>query len=188
MSQFDCSSTDFEKLVHFDLKGAPPVIGYYEQIFPLLKKLGATGILMEYEDMFPYQGDLQIVCQPDVYSAEEIQKIQNLAIENDLQIIPLVQSFGHLEFLLKHDKYYEIREIERYPNALCPSHSKSEGVIMDMINQILDSHKSSKYIHIEVMRFGTLDSALDVKEKWGSEMEERTSILRSYHSYCPKNS
>ncbi|GIY33016.1 hypothetical protein CDAR_86191, partial [Caerostris darwini] len=71
-------------LVHFDLKGAPPVIGYYEQI----------------------------VCQPDVYSAEEIQKIQNLAIENDLQIIPLVQSFGHLEFLLKHDKYYEIREIE----------------------------------------------------------------------------
>ncbi|GBM75412.1 hypothetical protein AVEN_5007-1, partial [Araneus ventricosus] len=53
---------------------------------------------------------------------EEIQKIQSLAAENGLDVIPLVQSFGHLEFLLKHDKYYEIREAERYPNALCPSH------------------------------------------------------------------
>ncbi|GBN67281.1 Hexosaminidase D [Araneus ventricosus] len=97
MSRFDCSSPDFAKLVHFDLKGAPPVVSYYEQVFALFKKLGATGILMEYEDMFPYQDDLQIVCQPDVYSVEEIQKIQSLAAENGLDVIPLVQSFGHLE-------------------------------------------------------------------------------------------
>ncbi|KAF8791839.1 Hexosaminidase D like protein [Argiope bruennichi] len=186
MSGYDCSSPDFSKLVHFDLKGAPPIVGYYEQVFPLLKKLGATGILMEYEDMFPYQGDLQIVCQPDVYSMEEIQKIQSLAAENGLDVIPLVQSFGHLEFLLKHDKYYEIREAERYPNALCPSHHKSEGIILDIVAQILDCHKNSKYIHIggdEVWHLGQCNRCKEKMEaqKWKKEhlfLDHVTRIVR----------
>ncbi|PRD31441.1 UNVERIFIED_CONTAM: Hexosaminidase D [Trichonephila clavipes] len=186
MSRFDCSSPEFAKLVHFDLKGAPPVVGYYEQIFSLLRKLGTTGILMEYEDMFPYQGDLQIVCQPDVYSVEEIQKIQSLAAKNELEVIPLVQSFGHLEFLLKHDKYYEIREAERYPNALCPSHPKSEDVIMDMISQILEMHKDSKYIHIggdEVWHLGQCNRCKEkmMAQKWKKEHLFLDHITRIVH-------
>ncbi|XP_015922223.1 hexosaminidase D isoform X2 [Parasteatoda tepidariorum] len=124
---------------------------------------------MEYEDMFPYEGDLQIVCQPDVYSKEEIERIQSLATENGLDVIPLVQSFGHLEFLLKHDRYYEIRENERYPNALCPSHPKSESVIFDMINQILDSHSSSKFIHIGADEVWHLGQCINCKEKMVSQ-------------------
>lgn len=186
MSRFDCSSPEFAKLVHFDLKGAPPVVGYYEQVFSLLRKLGATGILMEYEDMFPYQGDLQIVCQPDVYSVEEIQKIQSLAAKNELEVIPLVQSFGHLEFLLKHDKYYEIREAERYPNALCPSHPKSEDVIMDMVSQILEMHKDSKYIHIggdEVWHLGQCNRCKEkmMAQKWKKEHLFLDHITRIVH-------
>lgn len=35
-----------QRLVHFDLKGAPPTINYYKKIFPLIKIMGATGILL----------------------------------------------------------------------------------------------------------------------------------------------
>ncbi|XP_054711416.1 hexosaminidase D-like [Uloborus diversus] len=189
----DCSSTNFSKLVHFDLKGAPPLVSYYEQVFPLLKKLGATGILIEYEDMFPYSGDLQIVTQPDVYSKEEILKIQELAFENQLDVVPLVQSFGHLEFLLKHDKYYEIREAERYPNALCPSHEKSEEVILEMINQIIDSHPNSKYIHVGGDEVWHLGQCTHCKEKmklqsWGKEhlfLDHMCRILKNIRKRCP---
>lgn len=35
-----------QRIVHLDLKGAPPLISYFKQIFPLIKNMGATGILL----------------------------------------------------------------------------------------------------------------------------------------------
>lgn len=79
------------KLVHLDLKGAPPRAQYLHQVRPvpspgktrwdhicfssavelrcvfplqlieLFSELGADGLLVEYEDMFPYEGDLQLL-------------------------------------------------------------------------------------------------------------------------------
>lgn len=39
------------KLVHFDLKGAPPKIDYLKKLIRLSKEAGANGILLEYEDV-----------------------------------------------------------------------------------------------------------------------------------------
>ena len=44
------SEDPFQKLVHLDLKGAPPRIEYLRQLLPFIKQLGATGILIG-EDM-----------------------------------------------------------------------------------------------------------------------------------------
>ncbi len=52
----DSFTKDMHKIIHLDLKGAPPRVGYLEVLFPLFKVWGATGLLLEYEDMFPYSG------------------------------------------------------------------------------------------------------------------------------------
>uniref|UniRef100_A0A8C2TGV3 Hexosaminidase D n=1 Tax=Coturnix japonica TaxID=93934 RepID=A0A8C2TGV3_COTJA len=52
------------RLVHLDLKGAAPRVSYLEQLFPLLSRLGANGILIEYEDMFPFKGELEVLKSP----------------------------------------------------------------------------------------------------------------------------
>ena len=44
------------RIVHFDLKGAPPSIAYMKKVVTMSVHLGATGVLMEYEDMFPWTG------------------------------------------------------------------------------------------------------------------------------------
>lgn len=93
------------KIVHLDLKGAAPKLLYLEQIFSLLHTLGVHGVLMEYEDMFPFEGDLEVLRSTYAYSSADIEKIQDFVDRNQLEIIPLVQTFGHMEFVLKHDKY-----------------------------------------------------------------------------------
>ena len=49
------------RIVHFDLKGAPPTMDYMKKVVRLSKQLGATGVLIEYEDMFPWTGRYKVV-------------------------------------------------------------------------------------------------------------------------------
>ena len=34
------------RVVHFDLKGAPPKLSYFKEIFPVIREAGATAILL----------------------------------------------------------------------------------------------------------------------------------------------
>ena len=45
-----------QRIVHLDLKGAPPSISYLKKVLAMSKGLGATGVLVEWEDMFPWSG------------------------------------------------------------------------------------------------------------------------------------
>ncbi|KAM9305453.1 hexosaminidase D-like [Gastrophryne carolinensis] len=136
------------KLVHLDLKGAPPKVSYFEQIFPLFSKLGANGVLIEYEDMFPFTGELELLKSTHAYSQEDLAKILHLAEINHLEVVPLVQTFGHMEYVLKHDKYRNLREVEQYPNSLNPHNIESLELLKKILTQVLDKHPASSWVHI----------------------------------------
>ncbi|XP_042585894.1 hexosaminidase D-like [Cyprinus carpio] len=144
----DDTHTDPLKIVHFDLKGAAPKVKYFEQIFPLLSSLGANGILLEYEDMFPYEGELSILKSSFAYSPEDIEEIKSLAKRHKLELIPLVQVFGHMEFVLKHEKYFKLREVETFPNSLNSLAQGSMDLVQDMLTQVMKKHPEAKWFHI----------------------------------------
>lgn len=60
--------------VHLDLKGAPPTVDYLLALFPLLKRWGATGLLIEWEDMLPWQSPLDVVRHRDSFTADEVRQ------------------------------------------------------------------------------------------------------------------
>lgn len=62
-----------QRLVHLDLKGAPPKISYIKRILPIIKSLGATGILLEYEDMFPFSSPISEITAKNSYNKAEIK-------------------------------------------------------------------------------------------------------------------
>lgn len=35
-----------QRIVHFDLKGAPPKLSFFKKVFPVLRSMGATGLLI----------------------------------------------------------------------------------------------------------------------------------------------
>ncbi|KAL4648077.1 hexosaminidase D isoform X1 [Arapaima gigas] len=142
--------TSGKKLVHLDLKGAPPRLEYLQKLIPLFARLGANGLLMEYEDMFPYEGELKILranSHPP-YSREEILLIQEAARASGLDVIPLVQTFGHLEFVLKHKQFSELREVSYCLGTLNPHRERSLQLVLEMVRQVMDLHPLARYLHI----------------------------------------
>ncbi|KFM82152.1 Hexosaminidase D, partial [Stegodyphus mimosarum] len=145
------------RLVHFDLKGAPPKISFFKAIFPLIKSAGANGILMEYEDTFPFWGPLSSIAAHNAYQKKQIRYILELAKNHDLLVIPLVQTFGHLEFVLKLPEFKHLREVEDIPQSLCPTNNGSLLMVKMMIDQIMALHPDSDWLHIgsdEVYQLG----------------------------------
>ncbi|XP_067005152.1 hexosaminidase D [Anabrus simplex] len=142
------------RLVHLDLKGAPPKLTYLEQLFPLLRDWGATGLLLEWEDTFPYVRELAPIgsngpaSPTGAYSIEEARVLLQLAGDAGLAVVPLVQTFGHLEFVLKHDEWRVLREVEAYPSSMCPSHPGAVPLVTSLIKQFVEFHPDIQYFHI----------------------------------------
>ncbi|XP_015445194.1 hexosaminidase D isoform X4 [Pteropus alecto] len=136
------------RLVHLDLKGAPPKVSYLSEIFPLFRALGANGLLIEYEDMFPYDGPLRLLRARHAYSPSEIKEILHLATLNELEVIPLVQTFGHMEFVLKHKALAHLREVALFPNTLNPHEAESLALVGAMIDQVMDLHPKARWLHV----------------------------------------
>ncbi|KAL1264447.1 hypothetical protein QQF64_004802 [Cirrhinus molitorella] len=146
----DQSLRSCKRLVHLDLKGAPPRIGYLIELIQLFADLGANGLLIEYEDMFPYEGELKVLqstAQPP-YSREEIVSIQDAASNRGLEIIPLVQTFGHLEFVLKHEVFRDLREVDYCLGTLNPHRDGGVRLVQEMLQQVMKLHPKSTSLHI----------------------------------------
>uniref|UniRef100_A0A8C3QQH5 Hexosaminidase D n=1 Tax=Cyanoderma ruficeps TaxID=181631 RepID=A0A8C3QQH5_9PASS len=136
------------RLVHLDLKGAAPRAQYLEQVLPLLRALGATGLLLEYEDTFPYTGPLELLQAPHAYSPAELRALLSLVRAQGLDVVPLVQSFGHMEFVLKHREFAHLREVKALPNALNPHKEESLALVKAMIDQVMALHEDLQWFHI----------------------------------------
>ncbi|XP_062859045.1 hexosaminidase D [Trichomycterus rosablanca] len=139
-----------KKLVHLDLKGAPPRFDYLCELIQLFADLGADGILIEYEDMFPYDGELKILQSKahPTYSTEEIIAIQDVANSRGLEVIPLVQTFGHLEFVLKHSTFSSLREVNHCLGTLNPHNKQGLALILEMLHQVMKLHPKTTTLHI----------------------------------------
>lgn len=53
-----------------------------------------------------------------------------------------------MEFILKHDQWRALREVETYPSSMCPSNSETMPLIRSLIKQIVAFHPNLQYLHI----------------------------------------
>ncbi|XP_065199818.1 hexosaminidase D-like [Planococcus citri] len=179
----DSLNVEGERLIHLDLKVCPLKVDYLEKLFKVFREWGGTGLLIEWEDTFPYEGELEDIGSLHTqlaYSVADIQSIQSLAEQNNLIVIPLVQTFGHLEFVLKTPKWKHLREVPRYASSMCPSHPESLPLVTSMVKQIINLHPNSQFIHIggdEVWHMSLCENCRQ-HHKHDLFMKHITSVLR----------
>ena len=91
------------------------------------------------------------------YTLAEVNDLLKACQSFGLEVIPLVQTFGHKEVILKHERFSYLRDVEEMPESICPCHNDTMGVVREIVDQVMAVHKKSKYLHIgcdEVFHLG----------------------------------
>lgn len=179
-----------ERFWHLDLKGGAPRVGVLEKLMGVAAQAGATGVLIEWEDAFPYKGHLANLSSRAAYTPAEVRRIAAAAHGAGLTLVPLMQSLGHLEYALKQQQWAELREADSVAEA-CPSLPAAARLVTDALDQLLAA-VPSPLVHIgadEVYTLGrcarcrarritplnlylhhVLTVARHVKNRWGARV------------------
>jgi hexosaminidase len=87
--------------------------------------------------MFPFSGKLNGISAVNRYNVSDIVNVINTCHHLGLEVIPLVQTFGHMEFILKHEKFSHLRDTSDMPESICACHEEAMDLITDYIDQVL---------------------------------------------------
>ncbi len=146
-----CIITDYPdyvyRAVHFDTKHHLDHIGYYYESIDRLARYKINAITWEFEDKLGYQTQ-PLIGAPQAISIDEMAALTRYARERNIEITPLVQGLGHATFILKHQEYAYLREIESNRWAFCPLHEGGYQVLFDLYREAIEATPGSKYFHI----------------------------------------
>lgn len=170
-----CSIRDWPDMkirgVHFDLKGVMPTFKYLVEAIKKLSRYKINTILMEYEDKFKYDKHT-VINSPIALTKTEIKKLIKVAAQHYIQIIPLVQCLGHVEYVLRHKEYRYVAE-DNEIQQFCPLNPKTFQLYKDFVSEVLELHKDSKYFHIGGDETRFLGKCKRCKEKADKEGKEK---------------
>ncbi len=142
---------------HLDLKWQHYRFERYVEMLDDLKAWGYNAVVVEYENMFPYRSCRRAVHR-DAWTAEQVRTFVEEAARRKIQVIPLIQCFGHLEFVLHLPAYRHLAENPEAPSELCPCKDGAADLVHAMIDEVVAAHPEAPYIHIggdEVWSLGT---------------------------------
>jgi hexosaminidase len=114
------------------------------------KKLSQSGIntlIMEWEGTYPFEKH-PLIPNRYAYTKAEIVDFVKYCNTLGIDVIPLQQSFGHVEYILRHERYKELREDQKDYSQVCPLQTKQDSALFtDLYTELVSTH-TSKYIHI----------------------------------------
>ncbi|MFC1713277.1 family 20 glycosylhydrolase [Candidatus Poribacteria bacterium] len=110
-------------------------------------RLKLNTLLLEFGPRFPFQRHAA-VRSPSALIGSELNQLLDLARSQGIQCIPLQQSLGHLNYLLRHDEYSHIREEEEVKAQMCPTNENSFRVFTELAEEVLSYFPDGRFMHI----------------------------------------
>jgi hypothetical protein len=162
------SNSPFEvKGFHLDLRIQVMKLEALKELAEELSNFGINTMIMEWEGTFPFESHLLIPNKLS-YTKKEIKEFIAFCDSLSIDVIPLQQSLGHMEYILRHSRYAEQREDQKDVSQLCPvENDLNRALLTDLFTEMAESHYS-KYFHIggdEAYLFGHCNKCqLRIKE------------------------
>jgi hypothetical protein len=133
--------------IHLDLKYPMPNKRMLNDWVARLPGLGIDTLLIEYEDKFPFKR-YPFIRHRDAFSEDELRLFLATARGAGLTVIPLIQTYAHLEFALAHPQLAHLREREDIHVKICPAKAEAVAFVHELLDEILPWHEDDAYVHL----------------------------------------
>jgi hypothetical protein len=156
------------KAFHFDFNTVlfrPETVEHYLHV---LSELGFDTILWEVENAFEWQTCPECAV-PDTLPIRELTRLLAVARSLGLENIPLMQTLGHCEYVLRNERYAHLREhgcIDQY----CPLQPELLSFLERWMDEYLEVFDAPKYFHVgadETMQLGVCPDCRDYAAQHG---------------------
>lgn len=112
-----------------------------------LSDFGMNTIIMEWEGTYPFEKHATISNKYS-YSRKEVKDFIDHCENLDIKVIPLQQSLGHVEYILRNYRYSFLKEDIKDISQLCPMEVLgNKALFTDLLTDMAAMHNSD-YIHI----------------------------------------
>lgn len=142
------------KIAHLDLKGLQRTSSLLFEHLEMLGAMGYDGLLVEYEDRFPYR-EAEFATEPEeVWSVAFHRAFLERAKECGLQVIPLQQTLAHLEYIQRWDRYRDFGIVNPTSGEPIESTTLHLGKttarewMKALVHEMIEAHPDSHYIHL----------------------------------------
>lgn len=132
---------------HIDMRIQVMKLGALKKLAYQLHQQGINALIMEWEGAYPYK-DETIISNQYAYKRSEITEFIRYCHSLHMDVIPLQQTFGHVEYILKHYKYANLREDKKDFSQVCPTELDSCRVLFTKLLKDMAETHGSPYIHI----------------------------------------
>ncbi|MCX5662795.1 MAG: family 20 glycosylhydrolase [Planctomycetota bacterium] len=174
--------------LHLDLKGVMFKDAYIPQLLEDLAGQGVNCVLVEYEDVFPFDAKrgVDVAYDPSVtWSKATLAKFLHEADRRGIEVIPLQQCLGHLEYIYRWRRYRKMALDVKYPSTVDVENPKANALILEMLEQVIEAHPNSKYVHLGMDEAHALvvhakAKKRDVVEVFLNHLEKLCAVCESY--------
>jgi hexosaminidase len=132
---------------HVDLRIQATPMTALRRLASDLADFGLNALLIEWEATYPYDKHV-VISNEYAYTREEVRSFISYCARLGIQVIPLQQCFGHVEYILRHERYTALRESHKDLCQVCPLKDNGAYQLFGELLADLASAHPSQYIHI----------------------------------------
>ncbi len=122
----------------------------FEALKALAKRLSGLGVntlVMEWEASYPFEGH-PLIPNRHAYTKAQVKEFIALCGKLGIDVIPLQQSFGHVDYILRHPRYQALREDPKDLSQVCPlQEDGNRELFTELFTELVKTHPSP-YFHI----------------------------------------
>ena len=125
-------------------------------VLEAMRRWNLNAVLVEYGSRFPHRRQ-PLIPTRDALTWDEVGAFVKRARELGIEVIPLQQCLGHVEYVLGREGYAHLREEEEKRDQWCPLHEGSFDLFCELVDEMIEAHPGVKTVHLggdETRRLG----------------------------------
>ncbi len=172
------NSGDFKvKGFHIDLRIQVMTPQALHEFATELAGFGINTLVMEWEASYPYEKHATI-SNKLAYTRDEIHSFIRYCKQLGIDVIPLQQCFGHVEYILRNERYSSLKEDRKDISQICPLKTEADSLLFSDLFADMGSSHNSKYIHIGGDETYLLGHCAECSKK--AEIEGKSKLFVDY--------